>query len=253
MQTPYVENGSVRAESSSAYDGIVRADVDVSAVARLLADPARTRILSNLHDGRELPAGELARRAGISASTASEHLARLVDGGLLSVTRAGRHRYYRLTNDEVARAFEALASIAPLAPARSLRQAMVGEALAAARTCYDHLAGALGVAVTDALLKRRALVGGHETLELGPRAGPVLASLGIELDELPARRPRVLRCLDWSERRPHVAGGLGAAICSKALSEAWIDRLPRSRAVRVTPAGRKVFAALGIPHYKYPG
>jgi DNA-binding transcriptional ArsR family regulator len=227
------------------------ADVDVSLVARLLADRARARIVSDLHDGREVPAGELARRAGISASTASEHLARLVEGGLLRVTSSGRHRYYRLAGPEVARAFEGLASITPRREVRSLRQSTAAAALANGRTCYDHLAGALGVAVTELLLRRHALVGEGGTLELGPRARPVLAQFGIDVDALPPRRPHVLRCLDWSERRVHVAGGLGAAICDRAFVERWIARLPRSRAVRLTPAGLEAFANLGVQLDRY--
>lgn len=218
------------------------ADVDVSPVAALLGDPARARIAQALHDGRALPAGELARRAGIRPSTASEHLAKLVDGRLLSVERTGRHRYFRLASDDVAHAIEALAAIAPAAAPRSLRQATVGEALAAARTCYDHLAGALGVSVTNSLLAREALVERDGSFALGPGADGTLALLGIA--SLPPRRPAARRCLDWSERRPHVAGGIGAAICARALEQRWVERLPGSRALRLTEAGRAAFASL---------
>jgi DNA-binding transcriptional ArsR family regulator len=220
------------------------ADADVAPVAALLGDPARARMVQALHDGRELPAGELARRAGIAASTASEHLARLVDGGLLAAQRTGRHRYYRLAGAEVARAVEALAAIAPPRRPRTLREATVGDALADARTCYDHLAGRLGVALADALVERGAVIDQGDAYALGPGAASVLELLGI--DALPARRPPVLRCLDWSERRPHLAGGLGAALCTHAIASGWVERLPTSRAVRVTPAGRKAFASLGL-------
>jgi hypothetical protein len=125
-----------------------------------------------------------------------------------------------------------------------LREATVGDALAEARTCYDHLAGRLGVALADALLARGAVVDHGDAFALGPRAEEVLELLGV--DALPRRRPGVLRCLDWSERRPHVAGGLGAAVCLHALEVGWVERLPTSRAVRVTPAGRKGFASLGL-------
>lgn len=218
-------------------------DVDVAPVAGLLGDPARARMVQALHDGRALPAGELARRARIAASTASEHLARLVDGGLLAVERTGRHRYFRIASPEVAHAVEALAAIAPPARPRSLREATVGDALAEARTCYDHLAGRLGVALADALVTRGAVVDRGDAYALGPGAGDVLELLGVDL---PKRRPPVLRCLDWSERRPHVAGALGAAICAHALAAGWVERLPTSRAVRVTAAGRKGFASLGV-------
>jgi len=220
------------------------ADADVAPVAALLGDPARARMVQALHDGRALPAGELARRAHVAASTASEHLARLVDGGLLAVERTGRHRYFRLANAEVAHAVEALATIAPRMRPHTLREATAGDALAEARTCYDHLAGRLGVALAEALLAQGAVVDRGDTFALGPNAGAVLELLGVEA--LPRRRPAVLRCLDWSERRPHVAGGLGGAVCAHALAAGWIERLPTSRAVRLTPAGRKGFASLGV-------
>ena len=222
------------------------ADVDIAPIAALLGDATRAAIVSALHDGRALPAGELARRAGVTASTASAHLARLVDGGLLALERTGRHRYFRLASPEVAHAFEALAAIAPRVPVRSLRQATIGEALAEARTCYDHLAGRLGVALTAALVRERALVEHDGAFVLGRRVAPVLARIGLELDGLPPRRPAVRRCLDWSERRPHVAGSLGAAICTRALERGWVTRLPGSRAVRLTPAGRRAFARLPL-------
>lgn len=218
------------------------ADANVAPIAALLGDETRARIVQALHDDRALPAGELARHARVAASTASEHLARLVEGGLLVVERSGRHRYFRLAGPDVAHAIEALAAIAPPAQPRSLREATVGDALAEARTCYDHLAGRLGVELTEALIAARAIDDGGDAFALGPRATDVLAHLGI--GELPPRRPAVLRCLDWSERRPHVAGGLGAAICARAFAAGWVERLPTSRAVRVTPAGRNAFASL---------
>ena len=229
---------------SSAYDGWVPADADIAPVAALVGDETRAAMLTALHDGRALPAGELARRARVSPSTASAHLARLVDGGLLALERSGRHRYFRLANEDVAHALEALAVIAPPIPVRSLRTAAVGEALTEARTCYDHLAGRLGVTLTSGLLRECALVDRGGAFVLGPRASTVLGRLGVDLEQLPARRPAVRRCLDWSERRPHLAGAAGAALCSRALEEGWVERLPGSRAVRLTPSGRKAFASL---------
>lgn len=219
------------------------ADANVAPVAALLGDETRARIVQALDDGRALPAGELARHARVAASTASEHLARLVAGGLLAVESTGRHRYFRLASVEVARAVEALAAIAPPSQARTLRDVTIGDALAEARTCYDHLAGRVGVAVADALIARGAVVDRDDSFALGPVAAETLELLGI--DGLPQRRPPVLRCLDWSERRPHVAGALGAALCARALEAGWVERLPTSRAVRVTPAGREAFASLG--------
>ncbi len=220
------------------------ADVDIAPVAALLGDPTRAAIVSALHDGRALPAGELARRARISASTASAHLARLVDGGLLALERSGRHRYFRLANDDVAHAIESLAAISPRKPARSLRDATIGEALSEGRTCYDHLAGRLRVALTAGLLRECALTERDGSFMLGPRAATVLGRIGVDVQGLPPHRPAVLRCLDWSVRRPHLSGALGAAVCARALERRWIERLPTSRAVRLTPAGRTALASL---------
>jgi DNA-binding transcriptional ArsR family regulator len=220
----------------------MQADVDIAPIAALLGDTARAAIVGALQDGRALPAGELARRAGVSASTASEHLAKLVAGNLLLSEKSGRHRYFRLAGPEVARVVEALSAIAPRKPVRSLRDATIGSALVEARTCYDHLAGKLGVGISDALLRRGAVVERDGVFELGPGLDGVLATLGLSIEELPSRRPPVLRCLDWSERRPHLAGALGAAICTKAFDAGWIERLPGSRAVQLTADGRKSLA-----------
>jgi DNA-binding transcriptional ArsR family regulator len=226
----------------------VDGDVDIAPVAALLGDPARAAIVAALHDGRALPAGELGRRAGIAPSTASEHLARLVEGGLLEVERGGRHRYFRLAGAEVAHAVEALAAISPRRPVRSLREANTASALAEARTCYDHLAGRLGVAVTDALLAREALGEADGEFAPGRRATFVFAALEIDLEAVQgSRRPFALRCLDWSERRPHVAGALGAALATRALQTGWVERRPGSRAVRLTPAGEETLrSSLGV-------
>jgi DNA-binding transcriptional ArsR family regulator len=224
----------------------VNADVDIARIATVIGDRARAAMLSALHEGTPLPGGELARRAGIATSTASEHLARLVDAGLVRAERRGRHRFYALARDEVAHAWEALALIAPPKEVRTLRAASVGAALAEARTCYDHLAGRLGVAVTDALLAAGALDDRDGGLSLGEERSP-LATLGVDVEALRGRRPLVLRCIDWSERRPHVAGALGAAIAARCLERGWIERLPSTRAVRITEAGRKGFKrALGL-------
>jgi len=222
------------------------ADVDIARVATVIGDRARAAMLSALHEGKPLPGGELARRAGIATSTASEHLSRLVDAGLVRAERRGRHRFYSLAGEDVARAWEALAVIAPPMEVRTLRAASVGAALAEARTCYDHLAGRLGVAVTDALVSAGALDDRDGGLALGEERS-ALEALGVEVDALRGRRPLVLRCIDWSERRPHVAGALGAAVASRCLERGWIERLPSTRAVRVTRAGReRFFGALGL-------
>jgi DNA-binding transcriptional ArsR family regulator len=199
-------------------------DVDIARVAAVLADRGRARMLLALGDGRALPASVLAGEAGVAASTASAHLARLTDAGLLRVERHGRHRYFRLAGPGVAELLEALAGQAPPAPVRSLREGTRAEALRAARTCYDHLAGRLGVELMAALVDRGALEGGDGRFHPGAGgadrlAGPgrdvdyrltgagadLLAGLGVEVAGN-GRRPLVRYCVDWSEQRHHLAG-----------------------------------------------
>ena len=212
------------------------ADADIAAPASLIGNATRATFLMALSQGQSLPASELSRRARVTPSTASIQLAKLVEGGLLTAERNGRHRYYRLEDPNVATAIESLAVIAPSRPASSLEQARVGSELQAARTCYDHLAGALGVALLDALRRQRLL-----TAELEPtrRGMKRFAQLGIDVDELAERRrPLAKGCLDWTERRRHLAGSLGAALATRCFELGWIERLPSSRAVLLTDAGR---------------
>jgi DNA-binding transcriptional ArsR family regulator len=214
-------------------------DVDIAAAARLLAEPARAALVLGVMDGGALPAGALAARAGIAASTASEHLARLVDGKLLEVEPEGRLRRYRLAGPAVADAVEALAAIAPRPAAGSLREATRGERLRFARTCYDHLAGQVGVALAASLERDRVVIRRDGTYELGPRAGARLAALGVDLAELRRlRRPAMRGCLDWSERELHVAGGVGAALAVRLFELGWIRRREGDRSVEVTGEGR---------------
>ena len=216
------------------------ADADIAAPASLIGDATRATFLMALSKGQSLSAGELAERAGVSASTASVQLARLVDGGFLSVERNGRNRYYSLVDHEIAAAIEALAVIAPRRGASSLKQARIGSELQAARTCYDHLAGALGVALFEALRRERMLT---DELEVTARGARRFEELGIDVGQLAGRRrPLARRCLDWTERRHHLAGLLGAALATRCFELGWIERLPTSRAVRVTERGRRGFA-----------
>ena len=218
-------------------------DADLAAVGALLAEPARARMLAALGDGRALPASALAAEARVAPSTASGHLAKLVGGGLLAVESRGRRRYFRLHGPEIGEALEAMARIAPHEPVRSLGQATRAEALRAARTCYGHLAGRLGTALMDAMLGRGLVADEHVT----ERGVESLARLGVDLDSVPGRRPLFRSCVDWSERRPHAAGKLGAALAARSLELGWVERLDGTRAVRVTSAGEEGFAeAFGV-------
>jgi DNA-binding transcriptional ArsR family regulator len=214
-------------------------DVDLAAGAGAIADPARAAMLDALLDGAPRSAGALAREAGVAASTASHHLGRLLDAGLIVVEPDGRRRAFRLARPEVADALEALALVCPPRSPRTLRRATRLEAERAARTCYDHLAGRLGVAVCDALLEARAIApDGERSYALGPRADPAFAALGVSLPP-GGRRAYARPCLDWSERRPHLAGTLGAAVADAMLEREWVARVPKTRALRITDAGRE--------------
>ncbi|MFD9127595.1 ArsR/SmtB family transcription factor [Kitasatospora sp. NPDC059571] len=211
---------------------------DLAAVAGLLASPTRAVFCTALLDGRAWTPGELARQAGVAASTATEHLNLLVAGGLLAEVRQGRHRYVRLAGPHVAQAVEHLVALGPgrAAPVRSLSADGRRRALAHARTCYDHLAGTVGVAVTDAMASR-GLLDWTAGLRLTAAGAVWLEGLGIVVPD-GSRRPAVLPCLDWTERRPHLAGAVGAAFCRHALDAAWLTRVGSTRAVAVTAAGR---------------
>jgi len=218
-------------------------------VASLVGDPARAGMLHALMDGRALTASELAQVANVTPQTASGHLARMTDVGLLSVESQGRHRYHRLASPEVAQMIESIMQVASIIapPRRPLSVGPRDAALRAARTCYDHLAGRLGVALADAIVE-----GGYAELNsdggvITDTGAALLTSIGIDVDALSARRgkraPRVLcrPCLDWSERRPHLAGAVGAAICAHSLEHGWIRRIPATRAVAITPKGQRIF------------
>lgn len=212
---------------------------DIAPVAALFAEPSRAAMLRALLDGRALTAGELARVAGVSAATASEHLARLLDGGLVVVRRQGRHRYYELSGPPVADALESLSLISHDVPPRSLRQSTEARALAAGRTCYDHLAGRAGVELLDALLRTRVLVSVDEEYEVTQTGTELLGSWGVDVVELRGDRRRFAgSCLDWTQRRSHLSGALGAAITSRLFELGWIARGQRRRSVVITDAGR---------------
>lgn len=207
-------------------------DVDIAAVAALMADPSRAAVLTELTDGRALPPSELAEIAGVSRSTISEHLAKLERAGFLTVEKGGRNRYFRLAGPEIAAAVEALAALAPRFPVRSLKQSRRAGALSAARTCYGHLAGRLGVGITEAMLARGLIEGEGEVFLVTDAGATWLERFGI------ANPPRAGKaCNDWSERRPHLAGRLGVALTSRLFELGWLQRTQRAREVRVTPQG----------------
>jgi DNA-binding transcriptional ArsR family regulator len=200
-------------------------------VGALLADPARAKVLLALGDGRALPASVLAVEAGVAASTASHHLAKLVDAGLLAVNTRGRHRYFALAGARVAELIEAVARVAPAQPITSMRQGTRAHAVRYARRCYDHLAGRLGVALTEALRGQGVLADGYTVTEQG---AATLAGLGVAAE--PGEVVR--RCLDWTEQRDHIAGPIGRSLMTRLLDLGWIAASPTTRAVRVTDAGR---------------
>jgi DNA-binding transcriptional ArsR family regulator len=220
--------------------------------AALVGDPARANMLTALMDGRALTAAELARAAGVTPQTASGHLARLTEAGLLAMERQGRHRYHRLASPLVAQMVESIMAVAAdlgdAGAGRRTTPTVVGprdQALRRARTCYNHLAGQVAVAMADRMVERGQV-------DLSPDGGAVtedgatfLRGLGVDLDAATARASRrgggrvfCRPCLDWSERRPHIAGAVGAALCQTCLSRGWLRRLDGTRAVRVTPAGQ---------------
>ena len=214
---------------------------DLASLAALLADETRAAICLALLDGRAWTAGELAAHARVAPSTATEHLHRLVDGGLLVEHRQGRHRYLRLADPSVAQLLEELsARIEPRPdPAGGLRAVTANEALRRGRTCYDHLAGRLGVAVTDAMTDAGLLdqTGGFALTRSG--LGWLTGTLGLGQEDLrPGRRPLARGCLDWTERRQHLAGAAGAKLCQKFFDNGWVARIGSGRAVRVTGTGR---------------
>ncbi|HEX4097942.1 MAG TPA: winged helix-turn-helix domain-containing protein [Caulobacteraceae bacterium] len=210
-------------------------------LAALIADPSRAAILLTLMDGRALTASELASAAGVGLPTASTHLGRLVEAGLVAGEKQGRHRYHRLAGPEVAEAIEALLALcAPAGPA-AVRTGPHDAAMREARVCYDHLAGVKGVALLDAL-RRRGFIQGEDRPELTDAGRAAFQALGVELSALAkGRRPLCRGCLDWSERRTHLGGALGAAILSLMLERGWARRL-EGRALEITPSGERAMA-----------
>lgn len=244
-----------------------KSDPDIARAAALIADGSRARILKALCDGRAITATVLAEEAGVSGPTASVHLAKLVESGLVVGHRDGRNRRYRLARAEVAEALEALAVIAPPLPVRSLKQSVRADALRRSRTCYDHLAGQLGVHLMGVLLETKVLSGADGTYrpstaahdrpaaygrdhryELTDEGAETLRSWGVDVVQSTRRRPLVRYCVDWSEERHHLSGALGAAIADRLFVLGWVRHGPSPRVVHLTDDGANgLTRALGRP------
>ncbi|MFL5295254.1 MAG: ArsR/SmtB family transcription factor [Phenylobacterium sp.] len=215
---------------------------DIATIASLLGDPARANMLTALCAGQALTAGELAREGGVTAQTASSHLAKLSAGGLVEGRKQGRHTYYALTGPDVAGVIEALSGLAARTGHSRIRPGPKEPALRRARVCYDHLAGDLGVGMLDRLTTRGLIVGSGESLVLTADGEAFMTALGLDVPALSAlRRPLCKGCLDWSVRRSHLAGALGAALLERFYALGWAAREPGTRVVAFSPRGLEAF------------
>ncbi|RUU25351.1 winged helix-turn-helix domain-containing protein [Mesorhizobium sp. M6A.T.Ce.TU.016.01.1.1] len=218
----------------------MREGPDIARIASLVGDPARANMLTALMGGTALTASELALEAGVSLPTASSHLSKLMEGGLLTLASQGRHRYYGLAGPQVAGMIEAITGVAAAVGPQRVRPGPRDAAMRVARVCYDHLAGEQAVAMLDRLVARQVLLRDDKEIRPGPSAASYFAAIGIGV-ESKARRPVCRACLDWSVRRSHLAGTLGAAILDKILLEKWARREKDSRAVIFSPTGKQAF------------
>lgn len=223
----------------------MRSGPDISRLGQLIGDPSRAAMLVALLGGQALTAGELARIASITPSTASTHLNALEQGGLIQIEKTGRHRYARLSGQEAAEALEALLGLAQDRGHVRVRPGPADPQLRRARTCYDHLAGALGVELFQALTRADAFTPGAQGLTLSLKGCELLQALGVDTAPLiKARRPVCRTCLDWSERTPHLAGGAGAALLTRIQALEWVKPCSGSRALRITIKGEKALPQL---------
>jgi DNA-binding transcriptional ArsR family regulator len=214
----------------------------IAEVAALVGDPARASMLCALLGGRALTATELSVAAGVSPQTTSGHLAKLSAANLLVQMKQGRHRYYRLSGPQVGQMLEGIMSVALNGPPRYQPKSRVDEQMRHARTCYDHFAGVLGVGLADAMTARDHVVLGDEAGEVTPAGLEFLSRLGVDLTAARARRRVFCRpCLDWTERRPHIGGAVGAALARRCVDLKWVERMRDHRALVITPAGRRGF------------
>jgi DNA-binding transcriptional ArsR family regulator len=220
-------------------------DPRLAEIAALVGDPARANILTALLDGRALTASELAYFAGVSPQTTSGHLAKLTQSRMLALQKQGRHRYYRLATPQVGRMIESIMEVAVAAPPRYRPLSKVDTALRAARTCYDHFAGRLGVGLADALCQHGHIVLTDEGGEVTEAGIAFLSRFGLDLEDARRRRRAYCRpCLDWTERRPHLGGAIGAALATRCFALHWVERRSDSRALAITAAGRRGLAEI---------
>ncbi len=236
------------------YDGTMDAYPDILTIGKLIGDPARAAMLVALLDGRSRPASELAWIAHVSRPAASAHLSKLEEGGLLEVASEGRYRYYRLKNAEVGQALETLARIAPPATVRSLRTSEELASLRFARICYDHLAGYVGVCLTQAFLVKQWLLDQGQAYDITEAGIHGFEDMGISVEM--ARRTRrafAYPCRDWSENQPHLAGALGAALFKLLGDHGWVDRAYAKRTVQLTDTGRHKLSQLLEIDLEQPG
>jgi DNA-binding transcriptional ArsR family regulator len=218
------------------------ADVRMAEVAALIGDPARANIMAALMGGQALTAGELVYAAGVSPQTTSGHLGKLTDGRLIACVKQGRHRYYRIATPRVAEMLEGIMAVVADAPPRHRPSSKLDEAMLNARTCYDHVAGKLGVGLTDALCAHDHLVLTEEGGEITDSGAAFFERFGVDLAAARHRRRIFCRpCLDWTERRPHLGGTVGAVLAQRCLDLKWLQRMRDSRALLITPAGRQGF------------
>jgi DNA-binding transcriptional ArsR family regulator len=212
----------------------------IAEVAALVGDPARANMLCELLGGRALTATELAYCAGVSPQTTSGHLGKLFAARLVVLMKQGRHRYYRLAGPHVAQMLESIMNVALAGPPRFQPKSKLDDKLRHARTCYDHFAGLLGVGLAERMVARELVVLGDEAGEVTPAGMDFLSELGVDLSAARAKRRVFCRpCLDWTERRSHIGGAVGAALARRCFDLKWIERIGSSRAVAITPVGRR--------------
>jgi DNA-binding transcriptional ArsR family regulator len=225
------------------YNAMLGNHPSIAEVAALIGSPARANVLMALLDGRALTAGELAYAAGVSAQTTSGHLAKMTEARLLTLTKRGRHSYYRLASPLICRMLEGIMAVAADGPPRYRPPWRANDELRLARTCYDHLAGRLGVALTDALATRDHVMLTEDGGMVTATGEDFLRGFGVDMDRISRGRRAFCRpCLDWSERRVHLAGALGSALAARCFELGWIARVRDTRALKITPAGEQGFA-----------